>query len=401
MCGIFFYRPFSYLPNWRSLRPHSQRLGLLNVLCCALHTPFAEQSVNQPFRHYKIGDLLMPQALQEEESCRATTTSTLVTRTMNQQLHHHHVACVDDDTLIIGQTSQSTKDLSDSRGSLSANMMNKPRPVCVVRRCSLDHHARHHQSAASGKDDATISTSSTSLTGTTGETTHRQPRRSSLKPSSSTSRPSSTTPKKHVTFSLDVRVKEIEFRDQDYNQAAWLSKEERQDIQYRAKADLKVIKHLTKYPEDRDTPGFRAVRSNISLRGLEQFISKRIQRCLILEQQDVIYSVLEAQELQLQFSSHFGAFNGPEELAKVSAERSFPSGERALRQGKEDEAAVLSYLGLTSRKKKSADSYLCAERRSSMPAAASSSSPHDYMHCGGGTLSAQASSNSARSLKTL
>ena len=144
------------------------------------------------------------------------------------------------------------------------------------------------------------------------------------------------------------------------------------------------------------------MRSNISLRGLEQFISKRIQRCLILEQQDVIYSVLEAQELQLQFSSHFGTFNGPEELAKVSAERSLPSCERALRQGKEDEAAVLSYLGLTSRKKKSADdSYLRAERRSSMPTAASSSSPHDYMHCVGGTSSAQTSSNSARSLKTL
>ena len=221
--------------------------------------------------------------------------------TMTQQ-HQNDVTCIDE---MPGRASHVTKDLSESNDSLPTKIMNKTRPATVgFRRCSLDHHARHHYTTASGKDDTvcTISTSSSSLTVATEETS-RQPRRSSLKSNSSTSRnprPPSTTPKKCVTFSLDVRVKEIEFRDQDYIQAAWLSKEERQDIQYRARADLKVIKHLTKHPEDKNTPGFRAVRSNISLRGLEQCLSKRIQQCLILEQQGVIYSVLEAQELQFQ-----------------------------------------------------------------------------------------------------
>ena len=356
-----------------------------------------KQSVNQPVHHFNIGGLLIPQEIARRKMRGNDDNVDDFTCTIIQQ-HQNDLTCIDETP---GQASQVTKDLSQSNDSLSIKMMNKPLPVIVgFRRCSLDHHSRHHYTTASGKDDTTctVSTSSSSLTVATEETT-RQPRRSSLKSNSSTSRPPSTTPKKCVTFSLDVRVKEIEFRDQDYIQAAWLSKEERQDIQYRARADLKVIKHLTKHPEDKNTPGFRAVRSNISLRGLEQFLSKRIQQCLILEQQDVIHSVLEAQELQFQCSSHFGTLYGPEELAKVSAERSLPSCERALRQGKEDQAAVLSYLGLSTRKKKSAHSHLRAERRSSMPAAApSSSSPHPYVET---PSPSGTSSDSSRSLQTL
>lgn len=344
-------------------------------------------SVNQPVHHSRS---LIPQAMARR---KLQGKYDFFTMTQQHQYQQHDVACSNETS---GQASQVTKDLSQRSDSLSSKMMkSEHRPVIMgFRRCSLDHHARHHPIAVSSKDDTTISTSSSSLTVATEEMT-RQPRRSSLKSSSSTSRPTRITPKKCVAFSRDVRVKEIEFRDQDYIQAAWLSKEERQDIQYRARADLKVIKHLTKHPEDKNTPGFRAVRSNISLRGLEQFLSKRIQQCLILEQQDVIYSVLEAQELQFQCSSHFGTLYGPEELAKVSAERSLPSCDRALRQGKEDEAAALSYLGLSTRKKSSSHLHLPAERPSSIPAAA----PRAYKETPSPV--AETSSDSSRSLKTL
>eukprot|EP00563_Minutocellus_polymorphus_P009505 CAMPEP_0181023286 /NCGR_PEP_ID=MMETSP1070-20121207/1971_1 /TAXON_ID=265543 /ORGANISM="Minutocellus polymorphus, Strain NH13" /LENGTH=310 /DNA_ID=CAMNT_0023100293 /DNA_START=17 /DNA_END=949 /DNA_ORIENTATION=+ len=258
--------------------------------------------------------------------------------------------------------------------SSKTTVLSRPENPSVIsfRRCSLDHaRSRHHHPVSS--DTCTCSTAScSSFADDSTVASTRQRRRSSLKTSTSRPRAASTpTPNKCVTFRSDVLVKEIEFRDKDSLKAAWLSKEERQDIQFRAKADLKVIKHLSKHPEDRDTPGFRDIRSNISLRGLEHFVSKRIQRSLILEQQDVIYSVLETQELQRQCSPHVGTLYGPAGLAKLSAERSLPGRERALRQGKEDEAAVLSYLGRSTRRKKSADQ---TQRRSSMPGPAVSSS---------------------------
>lgn len=233
------------------------------------------------------------------------------------------------------------------------------------RRDSIEHNKR--QSPTRLRDDMPGDTSSSSSSlpmpptqiivpikiGKTATTR----RRSSLKKTkpedsfaTSSNKPNSTSSaeRKRVSFSSDVRMKKIERPDDEQIARAWLSKEERAEIQVQAKADLKIIKRISKEP-DQSSPDIRAIRKTISLRGLEQFFSKRTLRDLKEELQDVIYGVLEAQELQRQVSEHLYGAYGPRQLAKLSAELSEPARERATRQGREDEAAVVSYLGRTSR----------------------------------------------------
>jgi len=155
--------------------------------------------------------------------------------------------------------------------------------------------------------------------------------------------------RQRVRFSPDVRVKKFERPDDADLQRAWLSKAERSAIQAQAKADLKIIKRLSKEP-DQVAADVRALRKTISLRGLEQFFSKRTLRALKEEQTDVIFGVLEAQQLQRQVSPHcYGGYGGPNELAQLSADLSRSARDRAGRQGREDEASVVAYLGRSTR----------------------------------------------------
>ena len=187
-------------------------------------------------------------------------------------------------------------------------------------------------------------------------------RRSSLKTtksedsvatSSTRSLSTDSTKAKRVCFNSDVRVKTIEFPDEEQLARSWLSKEERAEIQRQAKADLRLIKSISKEP-DQSSPDIRAIRKSISLRGLEHFFSKRILNDIKEEQQDVICGILVAQELQRrqrqeQVDQQHNTLGGPRQLAKLSAELSQSARDRALRKGQEDEAAVVSYLGRTAR----------------------------------------------------
>ena len=233
-----------------------------------------------------------------------------------------------------------------------------PAPI-EFRRCSLEHakqveeikkHQRQHSSAR-----------------------RPPPRRSSLKTSSSytssssssnnTSRPTSTTctgSEKTVTFEGSVRMKIIEFRDQAYLEAAWLSQDERIEIQSQARADVKTIKQLAKHPQLlEDSPELRQLRSSMSLRGLEQFYSKRVHRNLVSEQTNAIFGVLELQDELDELSRSIGTqFDKEKRLAQVSTDASLPARERAFVQGREDEAAIQKYL---QREKANSNTYMASE----------------------------------------
>ena len=230
-----------------------------------------------------------------------------------------------------------------SKGEQTGETRRLPRPAPIgFRRCSLEHakqveEIKRYQRESSAR--------------------RPPPRRSSLKSSSAytssssaavpnsynnTSRPSD----KSVAFDGSVRMKIIEFRDQAYLEAAWLSQEERIEIQNQARADVKTIKQLTKHPHLlEDSPELRQLRSSMSLRGLEQFYSKRIHRNLVQEQMNVIYDVLELQDQLNESSRSFGTqFDKEKRIAQVSTDGSLPARERAIVQGREDEAAIKKYL---------------------------------------------------------
>lgn len=231
-----------------------------------------------------------------------------------------------------------------SKGEQTGETRRLPRPAPIgFRRCSLEHakqveEIKRHQRESSAR--------------------RPPPRRSSLKASSAytsssssaavpnssnnTNRPSD----KSVAFDGSVRVKIIEFRDQAYLEAAWLSQEERIEIQNKARADVKTIKQLTKHPHLlEDSPELRQLRSSMSLRGLEQFYSKRIHRNLVQEQMNVIYDVLELQDQLNESSRSFGTqFDKAKRIAQISTDGSLPARERAIVQGREDEAAIKKYL---------------------------------------------------------
>ena len=177
-------------------------------------------------------------------------------------------------------------------------------------------------------------------------------RRSSLKTSSSygadAARNQSSAEKKNVAFCDSVRIKIIDHRDEAYQKAAWLSKKERLAIQHKAQGDIQTIKKLTKNRHlVEENAALRRLRSSMSLRGLEQFYSKRIHRILLQEQLHAICDVLEAQEYLNESArcSQHGVVDREAKIFEVSAEATLAARQRALRQGQEDEAAVKTYLG--------------------------------------------------------
>ena len=234
----------------------------------------------------------------------------------------------------------------------------KMRPASV-RRDSIRIEHKKRQSPSRLRDDMPGRKSSTSSLPLPPAQVAR--RRSSLKTTKSEDSvvtsstrslsTSSSTKAKRVCFNAEVRVKTIEFPDEEQLARSWLSKEERAEIQKQAKADLRLIKRISKEP-DQSSPDIRAIRKSISLRGLEHFFSKRILNDIKEEQQDVICGILVAQELQRrqrrEVDQHH-TLGGPRQLAKLSAELSQSARDRALRKGQKDEAAVGSYLGRTAR----------------------------------------------------
>ena len=197
----------------------------------------------------------------------------------------------------------------------------------AFRRCSLEHAKQN----PARKLDATTDDTDPS---------HRATRRSSMKTSSNTATDASRV--KNVTFGLSVQVRPIPNKSDEEIQASWLSKEERHQIQLQCNADLKILKRIAKSPEVlKNDPAIQVVRSSISIRGLEQFASKRLHRALWALQQDQIHAVLEAQDIQRDMLRCYGAAPDPHDIAKISAERSLEARERALRQGLEDESVIL------------------------------------------------------------
>ena len=216
-----------------------------------------------------------------------------------------------------------------------------PRPPPIgFRRCSLEHakqveEIKKYQRQSSAR--------------------RPPPRRSSLKSSSAyTSSSSAAVPNssnntnsdKGVAFDGSVRMKIIEFRDQAYLEAAWLSQQERIEIQNEARADVKTIKQLTKHPHLlKDSPELRQLRSSMTIRGLEHFYSKKIHRNLVQEQANVINDVLDLQDQLNDSSRSFGTqIDKEKRIAQISADGSLPARERAILQGREDETAIKKYL---------------------------------------------------------
>ena len=152
----------------------------------------------------------------------------------------------------------------------------------AYRRCSLEHAKQN---------------SARKLDATDTDPSHHSARRSSMKTSSTSGTGASRV--KNVTFGLNVQVRPIAAKSDEENQACWLSKEERHQIQLQCNAELKILKRIAKSPDAaKNNSEIRAVRSSISIRGLEQFSSKRLHRALWALQQDQIHAVLEAQIIQ-------------------------------------------------------------------------------------------------------
>ena len=199
----------------------------------------------------------------------------------------------------------------------------------AFRRCSLEHAKQN----SARKLDATTDDTDPS---------HRATRRSSMKTTCGSNTATNATRVKNVTFGLSVQVRPIPNKSDEEIQATWLFKEERHQIQLQCNADLKILKRIAKSPEAaKNDPAIQAVRSSISIRGLEQFASKRLHRALWALQQDQIHAVLEAQDIQRDMLRCYGAAPDPHDIAKISAERSLEARERALRQGLEDESVIL------------------------------------------------------------
>ena len=225
--------------------------------------------------------------------------------------------------------------LTDNSGT-SSDGLRRSSSMVEFRRCSLEHakqveEARRYRPA--------------------NRTSVR--RRSSLKTSSSygsdaNHSQSTAAAKKNVAFLDSVRIKIIEHRDEAYQREAWLSKKERLAIQQKAQADIRTIRNLTKNRHlVEENAALHQLRNSMSLRGLEQFYSKRIHRTLLQEQLHAICDVLEAQEYLNESArrTHQHGVDREAKIYEVSAEARQAARQRALRQGHEDEAAVKTYLG--------------------------------------------------------
>jgi hypothetical protein len=120
-------------------------------------------------------------------------------------------------------------------------------------------------------------------------------------------------------------------------------------------------------------PDVRRVRSVISIRGLEQFSSKRLHRALWALQADHRAAVLTAQDQHRELLGGYPSLTTKnlmaDELAWISHDKSRSSRERAARQGKEDEAAVLSYIARSSSAAIHGINGFRPSRRQSMPSA--------------------------------
>lgn len=204
---------------------------------------------------------------------------------------------------------------------------------------------------------------------------NRPLRRSSLKTGSSAY-------VKNVTFHSDVHMKKIPYRNERYLQAAWLSREERSLITEQAKTDMRIVKHLAKNPDLAARPDMIRLRNLISVRGMEHLFSKKTMRIPKNEREEVICAVLEAQQRMgnshsSSFSSLDSTYNGSvggdanmtDFIARICAECSRPSRERARKLGLGDEAAIRSYVGRN------------AKRRMSPSPASSCSSQHKSSTC--------------------
>ena len=155
-------------------------------------------------------------------------------------------------------------------------------------------------------------------------------------------------------------VKRIPFRDEAYFQAAWLSKQEQADIQSEAKADIKIVKQLTKNSYlMKESPEIRHLNLSISLRGLEPFSSRRMHQRLLQEQFNVICSVLDVQDAINDSMNTL--IDKEERIAQVSAGGSRKARERAIARGIEDEAAIKQCL--VQERSKSMAYYMCSAAR--------------------------------------
>ena len=231
-------------------------------------------------------------------------------------------------------------------------------PSFGFRRCSLEHTRRH---TCRNTDNMSIASSPF----------NRPRRRSSLK--------SGASPfVKSVTFSNDVHMKKIPYRNERYLQAAWLSREERSLIAEQAKTDMRIVKHLAKNPDLAARPDMIRLRNLISVRGMEHLFSKTTTRIPKNEREEVVCAVLEAQ--QRMGNSHSSSFssldsnchgsiggdsNMADSIARICAGRSLPSRERARRLAIGDEVAIQSYVGRSRSRSASPASSSFAQKKQS------------------------------------
>ena len=216
-------------------------------------------------------------------------------------------------------------------------------PCFGFRRCSLEH-ARRTTSRCTEND--------------TLPSQGRPQRRSSLKSGPSTYA-------KNVAFSNDVYMKKIPHRNNRYLEAAWLSREERSLITEQAKTDMRIVKHLSKNPELAARSDMVRLRNLISVRGMEHLYSRKTMGIPRNERESVMCAVLEAQQRMgnshsssfssLDSSTFQGSVSGDTQMAdyiaRVCAECSLPSRQRARRLALGDEKAVRSYLGRNAKQK--------------------------------------------------
>ena len=250
----------------------------------------------------------------------------------------------------IRMTKQKTKPSErQSRSSLSSASSSRQasakKQQNIDTRSNVDEHSASQANAIDRRRPRRSSLRKSS-SATTSSTAHT----SSTKSLSSSSSSLTISASKIVSFNLMADVHLIEPMSKEDLRATWLSREERSIIHDRAQTDLKILNRMSKIPKEAlmADPTIREIRSSISIRGLEQFTSKSHHRLLCQLQYDHMWAVLDAQDRQREQYRSYGHVQDPNDLAKVSSERSLSSRKQALRQGKKDEEAVLGYLGRAS-----------------------------------------------------
>lgn len=260
-----------------------------------------------------------------------------------------------------------------SRSSVSSS--SSSRQASAKRQQNIDTQSNvddHSASRAKGKDRRRPRRSS--LKKSSSATTKSTALTSSTKSLSSSSSSLAISASKIVSFNLMADVHLIEPMSKEDLRATWMSREERSTIHARAQTDLKILNRMSKIPKEAlmADPTIREIRASISIRGLEQFTSKSHHRLLCQMQYDHLWAVLDAQDRQREQYRTYGHVQNPNDLAKVSSERSLASRKQALRQGKKDEEAVLGYLGRASTHRTTTNATIDnkrqkARRRASMP----------------------------------